>query len=710
MSAPEPNAPDTDGEIDAFDPAALRLRSRTRWGAALIALATLLPYEIIDGQPQFPWHLMGELHPAGLVAYLAPFVAGLVILVASLKMRSVLGLALTSLTALGSAAICIRLGAHVSEWDVMPLPEVLAQRPTASVLALALVAAGSNLCFREKTRQVGKALLVGALVVAVLFYAWPDQGQTPIEAIAGAMDTMMTLPDWRMRLGSLVLATLVLWPGIVALVGLYPMNFPPKDDHPVVGLVALYGYPLLLGMFVFRTLVALPDPWAVYNGVGGVVVMVGLLVVLTSSIEVIADHGFSRPSFLKTPKVPFAIAGGVLVVVTVIQGVLAQPPEKGVDWTLKPPSPEGDALFRDALPEWSFARLRWDRRVRDHSSAQATVQLKAAARNVKEAARALSPEIGEAFTALAREARQLDLAGRRWYRLIADLNATLQRSGQPYYLDPTVRIYKSAGGLKRHFRVRSYRVQKVRRFELASDPGGAQYAALRVTRIDTSRGADTRLGFSRDLQPFALVIEDEVEDFRTALLEGLDSEPPICGTELELSSHPAMMACGDLLTTLAGPDGMAAETLSKMIVATTERHEIQHQIDGPHLPLSRAVIDHMTRYGEKTQRRVNRELSAYLAELTTSEASPKVGLVHLTRFAASPRFGAEHHVALLALEAMSGKHTTDALGDASPTGVTEAFRTLSALDDAALRVLAAEAWGELFDAELPRLVPLDPQR
>lgn len=696
-STPIPG-PETRDEIAAYDAAALRLRSRTRWGAAMIMVATLLPYEVIDGAPQFPWHLAGELPPAGLVAYLGPALAGAVILGASLRVRSAFTLALITLGALLSVAICIHLGADASAWDILPLPDVFTRRPMAAILPLALVAAGTNLSFLSRTRKAAQGLLVGALLVALWFYTSPESGgATPLDAVAGAMEGLITLPDWRMRLGSLVMATLALWPGLIALLGIFPMSFPPKDDHPVIGLVALYGYPLLLGMFAFRTLAALSDPWVVYSGVGIVVIMVGVLVLLTSALEVAGDHGLCRPDLASAPKAPILAVLGAVALICGGQWALARPPAKGVDWDLVAASARGDQIFGERLPAWNAARSRWARAAADRSSAEAMVTVRKAARDLHEAAEALDPEVAAALKILTREARQLDLAGRRWYRLIGDLNEALRRARQPYYVDPTVRIFSNAKGLKRRFRLRAYRIKQVRRFE----SGGDRYAALHVTRLDDGDGGDTRLGFSRDLQPFALVAEDEIERFRGALMEGLQADPPVCGTETFIADHPAMMRCGEALAALL--EGHDPATLSRMIVATTERHEIQHQIDGPLRPIPQAVMDHLRRRRSRWPR-VSRELSAYLAELTAVDASPKVGLIHLVRFATSERFGVEHDVALLALQALSDRD----LDGEDRAAIAEIFRQLMALDEDTLRARAAAAWGDLYGGELDPVTPLDP--
>ena len=70
------------------------------------------------------------------------------------------------------------------------------------------------------------------------------------------------------------------------------------------------------------------------------------------------------------------------------------------------------------------------------------------------------------------------------------------------------------------------------------------------------------------------------------------------------------MKCGELAKSLH---------LGKSeLLALTQRHELQHQIDGPHLPEASAVLNEMRSYSDEAVDEVNRELSAYLSELATA--------------------------------------------------------------------------------------------
>jgi hypothetical protein len=393
-----------------------------------------------------------------------------------------------------------------------------------------------------------------------------------------------------------------------------------------------------------------------------------------------------------------AFALSVVALVGAAQWALARPPVKGVAWSLSPSTAENDTLFGELLPAWSSARFRWDKQVRHDSSAQAMVEVKGAARDLLTAARAGGSDLGAAVEELTREAGDLDLGGRRWYRLIGDVNEASRRGGLPYYVDPAVTLYQTDDGLRRHFYAYSYRIERVTRFAA----GRTELAALHVRQLGSRRDGHQRLGFSRDLQPFALIVLDELEPFDKELTELGSATPPRCTDRAEVppDAVEGLAHCGEALGRVlaASPGGLLPQ-----LTATTERHELQHQLDGPHLPMASLVLRRLGAYADEAQERVNRELSAYVAELTTEGGSPRLGLIHLARFGLLGRRGTEHHVAVIAFEALSGREVRDRDGRVDRGKLGEVFSELCAEDDAALRGRAARAWRELFGGELPVL-------
>ena len=694
----------TDAPVADFDPAAHRLRFRARWAAVALLLTPLLPYELVDGRPQFLWSLAGELSPAGLVAALGASFAGLVVLVAGFTTRRAGSLAVATIGALCGAALVIKLGADQSAWEVLPLPDSLAQRPGWPLLALALTAAGANLAFLEPTRRVGRGALVAAFVLTAAYYGWPTRGEAPIATVGRALGSLDVLPDWRFKLGFVVMAVMALWPGLVAAIGLIHVRRPPEDDNPVVGIVALYGLPLLMAMFIFRGVPGSAQyGWNLFTAAGAVGVLAAVVALLAAAFEVVGARFVPDPERVDHDGWSLRRAAGltavVLLLVGVTQAVLARPPPKGVEWTLQETTPEGTAFFGEALPKWNRTRLRWDREARHHSGATALIEVRGAARELVEAAKTLDAGLGAAVKALTRESRALHVAGRRWYRLVADVNTAARRAGLPYYLDPTLYTFQTDDGLRRHFDARTYSVGAVRRYRA----DGRDFATLHVRNIG-GRGLPL-LGFSRDLQPFALVALDEIAEFEDALLAGAAADPPTCDAKGQGLATPGLERCGVALAKLVEASGGA---IRDGVIALTDRHELQHQIDGPHLEMSGAVLDHLPRRGERFQKRVNRELSAYVAELVGAGVPPRLGLLHLVRFALTGRAGAvEHHVALIALEALSGEPVADAHGDANLLRVMQAFDALVALDDDALRERAREAWADLYGDALAEVETLE---
>ena len=659
-----------------------------------------MPYEVIDGRPQFLWHLAGELPAAGLVAYLAPMAAGAVIVLTGFVARSTLTVALTVVAALAGTAVLTRLGADATAWDVLALPGSLADRPSPALLALALTAAGSSATSRPRARRVGQIMLVAAVGLVAWFYLWPGRGEAPMATVVRMLSRLDDLPHWQLQLGFIVIAVLALWPGIMALLGLVHVWRPAQDEHPTIGLVAIYGLPLCLAMLVFRALTSSPDGWIIFGPVGGILVLTGIIALLASGLEVLTEQLVVGPGSQASRLGRLGAAAGVLGVLSLGQWLLARPPHKGVDWTLTAITAEADEVFDTLLPRWNKARRHWDGQVRRTSGARALVEVKAAARRLLTAAAPVDSGLESALGRLTREANDLHVAGRHWYALVHDVNEASRRAGLPYYLDPTVLIFQTPEGLRRHFRMRSYRVEAVRRFEVE----GRAFATLHVRRLGSARDGRRLLGFSRDLQPFALVDLDEIGEFVQGLESAAGRPQPTCAPEEAGTPSEAMQRCGAVLSQLTArlPQG-----LGPGLNALTERHELQHQIDGPHLAMSGAVLARWS-LGESAQWRVNRELSAYLAELTASDASPLLGLLHLFRFALPPRPSAEHHVAIITLGVLSGMSVSDDEGQAVPDRVLAAFDHVAALDDTELRARAAAAWADLFGQALATPTALDP--
>ncbi len=664
-----------------------RLLRRARWGGVALVFSPLIPYELIDGTPQFIWQILAELPPAALASAFALSAAGVAIFVAQLRTKRAGSLALVVLTALATALGVARLGADRAAWDVLPLPESLVERPLSMLLGLALAGAGTQLVFKAHARRVARALLVASIVVTAFFYLVPSHGESPIVSMFRIAIALPLLPGFRYMLGFGLILGVLSFPAFVSVFSLVFALSPPKHEPRVIARLVTFGFPALLAFFVFRSLLVSFGDASLPGTLGSVVVLAALLGTSSAALETLGEIAVSRGIDVSgVPGWPLRrvgfVCGGASVFLLVTEAVLARPPTKGVSWSLGAPSPEHDHLFGELLGAWSTDRSRWDRRLRSGSSAQELVELKAAEHALSREAESADPGVKAALRELVLESRDLDLAGRRWHRLVSDVNDANRRAGYPYYVDPTLAIIETRDGLDRRFSLASYRIEAVRPVHVGSD----EFATLHVRRLSGSSGHDNLLGFSRDVQPFALIVLDEIEPLEKELTELGKLPVPSCGSEL--GSSAAALTCGRALGKI-----VAGGKLHELMIADTERHELQHQIDGPHLRVPSEVMDRLGGYAPRARDRVNRELSAYLAEMSGEGTSPVIGLIALYRFSHAPYGHYLHHVAVLAASALVSRELEE---DLDP-----AFAEIFALDDGTMRERVRDAWRRLYGKSLP---------
>jgi hypothetical protein len=689
-----------------FGMASDRLVRRCRWAAVVLALSFAIPYEHVGGVPQFIWQILGELPPAAVIAAFSTSAAGLLLLAAAWRLGRASALALFALTALAGAWLVERPGGDRAAWDVLPLPESLADRPLAMLLGLALTGAGLNLAFKPHTRRAGRITLSIAALLVTLFYVWPARGEAPITTAFRIALSLPALPGFRFVLGHALVLGIVMFPAAIGALALLFALRPPAREPRLLHRIATFGLPALFAFFLFRSLLLSFGDSSLPATAGGIALLAALLGLLSSAAEVLIEEAPVRREA--------TFAASVLGVLAGAQWWLARPPEKGIEWKLDPSHAEADQLFGETLPRWAKLRASWDSSVRERSSAGALVQLKAAEKKLRDEATSLDPGSAQAIAKLIAESEDLDLAGRRWYRLIADLNDANRRAGLPYYVDPAVRMATTPDGLRRRFGLHGYRIARVQSVRAGAEP----FATLHVRRLGSGRSGHGRLGFSRDQQPFALVVLDEIEPIESELVELSRREPPSCSAskpslleeDLLAEDPPAPLGlerpfaeCGKRLAEIAIED----ETrIGPALVALTERHELQHQIDGPKVALSGAVLRSMSAHAHSAQELVNRELSAYVAELTSpSPAAPRLGLILLLRFAGARPGSSLYLVGVLAAEALTGRRVTNRFGGADATRLGEALDELLVLGDDELRQRARGAWRELFGARLAEIRP-----
>ncbi|WP_437930955.1 hypothetical protein WMF37_17550 [Sorangium sp. So ce291] len=691
-----------------------RLRARCLWSGLALALSVLVPYEVAYGHGIFVWSVLPELAPAARLAALAPAAAGLWLLFLGARTKQRAGLlierptsrAIAVLAALLAVNVAVWIGRRSSAWDMLPLPDSLITRPAPFLAVFALTAAGVVLRFHARARRGGSALLVASVAAALVFYLWPSRGEIPAQTVARAAVLVATLPDVRFQLGYGMVLLFVLGPLAIALLGLAHVRRVPAREHPGLAIAAVWAMPGLMLLSVYRAFLS--------GGLGveaGMVaffalLLVAVVAVLASALEVLVlgvtvpdaelESGHGAGGSARGAR-PIAAAGAAAAVVAALLGALlalGRPAPKGVDWRLGAPTAEWDRVFGALVPGWERARLARDAHARDArgTGAEAQVLTKARGREMLAAARAQpdGKDLAAALAALAGQVDDLELSGRAFGRLVAEANDAARRAGLPYYLDASVLLGVSAEGTMRRFTTTPYRVKEVHVFRVGED----RFATLLVEPM--TEGDRVHLGFSRDQDPFALVLGSEVRSYA----ERAGQEGAAChaaaGGAPGASAGP-LARCDAALAALRGRLGAALE---QAVLAGTERHELQHQIDGPHLPLSPAVAELLAGFSDEAQDRASRELSAYIAEMTARDAPPQLTLVHLFPFGVVARGGAEHRVATILLETLAGKKLRFGAREVDPETYAQAFEAQVSRGDDELREAARRAYREHFGVDL----------
>ncbi|AUX42128.1 hypothetical protein SOCE26_035550 [Sorangium cellulosum] len=718
------SAPGEEGAATAmfYRMSAERLRARCLLGGLALALSALVPYEVAFGHGIFVWSVLPELPPAAKIAALAPAMAGLWLLFLGLRTKHRAGLlierptsrAIAVLAAFVTVNAALWIGRQSAAWDMLPLPDSMTTRPAPFLAVFAFTAAGVVLRFHARARRAGSALLVASAAAALVFYLWPSRGEIPAQTIARAVVLVATLPDARFQLGYGMVLLFVLGPLAIALLGLAYVRRVPRREHPGLAIAAVWAMPALMLFFVYR--VFLSGGWGVEAGMVAffALLLAAVVAVLASAIEVLA-LGVTVPdaeleSYGGTEAAggaagaggaggarPIVAGSAAAVTVAALLGamfVLGRPAPKGVDWKLGAPTDGWDKVFGELLPSWERARLARDAHARgaQGTGAQAQVMTRAHGREMLAAARA-QPNGGDfaaALAALAAQVDDLELSGRGFGRLVAEVNDAARRAALPYYLDASVFLGVSPEGPVRRFYTTPYRVKEVHGFRVGED----RFATLLVEPMTGDRRV--HLGFSRDQDPFALVLGSEVRAY--AERAGQEGATCLHGAASADGAHAgALLRCDGALAALRGRLGARLE---QAVLSGTERHELQHQVDGPDLPLSSAVAELLAGFTDEAQDRANRELSAYLAEMTTRDAPPQLTLVHLFPFGLAARGGPERRVAVLALETLSGKKLRSGAREVDPEAYAAAFEEQVRRGDDELRDAARRAYRAHFGADL----------
>jgi hypothetical protein len=637
-------------------PPAEPLRARLRIAGVFLAIAVAIPVETRHDGARWIGKLAPDLGGASLVALLAPALCGALLLAATFAWRRATALAIVALATIAGLPLVLATGREALAADLLSPQAPWSTGPLPSLVAIACVVAG--VCHADARR--GRALLFAALASAAAHLVLPGEEEAPLLLVARVLGHVASASGPRNFLGACVLVALVLWPAIAAAAGFVHTSEPASQPRSWNACLAAYGVPALLQPLAQRWLA---DPWSEGAGIAGTLgalaQLAAVLLAAASAISYLADQ---ESKVLGAERRTALAAIGAMTLAVTGALLLARPPRSAPDWRLAPATPEGDRVFGALFSAWNDGR-------RDAGS------------TLVAEARRLDAGLGDALGALVAATARGDLLERRWYRLVDRVNEASRRAALPYYVDPTGLVVSE--GHARSYRIDTYRIERVRRF---TSPGRST-TTLHVRALSPERPRPAALGLSRDVQPFAVVALDELRAYQNDLEKLAARMPPRCaeGPAESEAADEALRACGEALKSVAQRGELGAALLD-----ATERHEIQHQLDGASPPRSAWLGRKLAFFDRDSRERIQRELSAYLAQMTAAGAAPRVTLLRLLRMALLVRRGVEHDVARIALAAL----------DERGRSAAEAYQALAALDDDALRARAARAWREVLGREI----------
>lgn len=735
-----------------------RMKKRARFAAALLVLTALVPFDFVGPAPLFLWDGLGEVPMGHALGLLALPLAGLAMFVGTFAVKRPSSLAILVVAAVLGAAGLRELGPERLGWRDFALPESVAHRPTLALLGLALTAAGANLSVRRETRKLSRWILIAAAGCVLAFLVSPTRGITPIGTVFRVLGTIPSLDGVRYQIALLLIALVVMWPLLTTGLGLLFVKRPAPKRDPWIVLLATFFPPVLLGMFIAPTsLFSVSAPGEktvnVARGVtylSSTLVVAGIVSALAAACVVVsealslpegtqeaaadldadaasglddplrqpqAQFGADAPTAAPKPRKPGlapklagAIAGGTLVVLSATAWILARPSRPNLAWTVRARTPDGDLAFGEALDRWLRARDAWENRAQEGASSSLAATTRDAAARLTEAAKAVSPDLARAVAELTEKSGTLDLGGRKWNRLIGVVNEASRQGSLPYYIEPEVWIYAQRTSpvgddakLVRSFNATGFGIESIARFEV----DGTEFATAHVRLLRGERFAHDRSGFVGEVQPLGLVVLDEIEaEFRRLRQRAIERD---CTRYVDVKSRDAQgafKACADHLASFVEDEG---DSLRDALVAVTERHELQHQIDGPGLNLAKPIQKRLNMFPPSFQDRSNRELSAFLGEMTAEGTAPRLAVLRIVPYAFA--YGRDdmhsfYQATVIALEGLTGLviHKGSGVdGWVEFDKLEDAIDKLMSMSDDSLRKRAAETYDELFGVELPEI-------
>jgi hypothetical protein len=297
-----------------------------------------------------------------------------------------------------------------------------------------------------------------------------------------------------------------------------------------------------------------------------------------------------------------------------------------IHWSLSESSEHQEQFFTKQIPDYVEALSRYSYiRAKGSESKKHKERLAQEVQKLLGAAYGIDRKFGEDIRSFVNISEEPDFSGRVWLRATRRINERIRQLGMPYYIQANFVEMSPKSLIRRIFYVLTYRVEKLRRFNV----DGEEYAAIHLRNLGGLNLGGRWLGLVRGDMPFALVMLDEIEEYVEHILHSVVHESS-CGTA-ERNYHPlaerADTACASFISDIIEERGFDAEkdfdALADLFIdiqiRSTERHELQHLVDGngPEVPLE--LFELAPRSSDAQLSIVTKELSAQLAEFNTRD-------------------------------------------------------------------------------------------
>jgi hypothetical protein len=644
-------------------------RVRLRWIGAILLIVSLTPRAEAGSSLGFFWQ--GELG-LGTAPTLVFAGLALALLAAAFWRFRPERLAALSLVALAGGYLVLASSTLAAQHAGTSLPS---PRVSLGAVAIGLAVAGISVA-EPGLHARARGLLVAAAGVALLHYVWSWLSGGPLAELAVLVRALRSSGSVGNRLGACLLLTLALCPSLlVAIAFAHARHRRRGAAASFSALLCFYGTPMILEPLVSRSLARQDGDLSTLAGSTADLISTGAIFVLTASAASFLARFAATPPVRAwaTRRIGLACTG--LILLSTAPWAFAR--ERRGPWLLGRASAAADRFFGVELTEWNDAGAA---RVRLSGARFAPTR---DPRELSANASAIDRGLGKSVAVLLELSARRELGFAAFARGVSDVNRASRRARLPYYLDPTELLVR---GPERWLRIDSYGIERVTRFR--SDDHEIDVI---VVHSLTPRGAHgDLLGLSRDTESEALVFADATARYARELDEMVLGDPPRCSKAR--SGDPlleaALRRCGELLH----GDAAAART-SGILLSTVARHELQHQLDRGDPPVARTLARRSRERGLGVPPKINRELSAYLAEFDAAKGSAHVSLARLLRLAVIDHSRVDGAAARIALEVMAG-------GADGEARTESAFLSLSALDDESLRARAVAAWQAEFGRAL----------